>query len=121
MILHKRCVDPFNEPRIDRLLSEVKAAEFILIGATTEGAVKATALGLLQRHRNVTIVVDAIGTHDNQEAKLALRKMEAKGAKLVETRKIAGHSHLKLVGLCNCESCQRRGNKISISPSIDPI
>ena len=49
IILYKRCLDPFDEPRIDRLLSEMRADEFILIGASTEGAVKATALGLLQR------------------------------------------------------------------------
>ena len=106
VILHKRCVDPFDEPRIDRLLSDLRAGEFILIGASAEGAIKATALGLLQRGKNVTIVVDAVGAHDTTEAKLALRKMQAKGAKLVETRAIAGPSHLKQVGICHCESCQ---------------
>ncbi|HEW78387.1 MAG TPA: isochorismatase family protein, partial [Phycisphaerales bacterium] len=49
IILHKRCIDPFDEPRIERLLSEVRANEFLLIGACAEDAVKATALGLLQR------------------------------------------------------------------------
>ncbi len=106
IILHKRCVDPFDEPRIDRLLSEVKAAEFILIGASAEGAVKAAALGLLQRGKNVTVVVDAVGSHNNKEAKMALRKMQAKGAKLIETKMLAGTSHLRLVGACDCESCQ---------------
>ena len=113
IILHKRCVDPFNEPRIDRLLSEVRASEFILVGTCLEGAVKMTALGLLQRGKKVTIVVDAVGTHNNKDAKLALRKMETKGAKLVETKKIAGTSHLKLVGVCNCESCQGLARKAS--------
>jgi len=49
VILHKRTVDPFEEPRIERLLSEVLADEFVLIGAGTEDAVEATALGLLRR------------------------------------------------------------------------
>ncbi len=105
VILHKRCVDPFEEPRIERLLSEIRADEFILIGAITEGAVEATALGLLQRGKKVRVVIDAIGSHDKQEANLALRKMEAKGAKLVETKKIAGISHLRHIGICGCESC----------------
>ena len=39
IVLHKRCVDPFDEPRIDRLLSEVQAGEFVLIGTSAEGAV----------------------------------------------------------------------------------
>jgi len=111
VILHKRCVDPFDEPRIDRLLSEVKANEFILIGISLEGAVEATALGLLQRGKKVTIVVDAVGSHNKREAKLALRKMETKGAKLIETKKLAGISHLKHVGVCDCESCRGQRRK----------
>jgi len=108
IILHKRCCDPFEEPRIERLFSELQAGEFILIGASTEGAVKAAALGLLQRGRRVTVVVDAIGSHNKRLAGLALRKIRAKGAKLVETRKIAGTGHLKYVGACLCHSCQPR-------------
>lgn len=111
VILHKRCVDPFDEPRIDRLLSEVRATEFILVGTSLEGAVKMTALGLLQRGKKVTVVVDAVGSHSKKEAKLTLRKMETKGAKLIETKRLAGTSHLKQVGICNCESCQGLGRK----------
>jgi len=111
IILYKRCLDPFDEPRIDRLLSEMRADEFILIGASTEGAVKATALGLLQRGKRVRVVVDASGLHNKKQAKLALRKMEAKGAKLVETKRLAGVSHLRQVGICNCDTCQRRTKK----------
>jgi nicotinamidase-related amidase len=99
IILHKRCIDPFDEPRIDRLLSEIRANEFILIGAIAEGAVEATALGLLQRGKRVSVVVDAVGAQDKQKARHALRKIGAKGAKLVETRRLAGTSHLKSVGV----------------------
>ena len=92
------------EPRIERLLSEVRADNFVLIGASAEGAVKAMALGLLQRGKKVSVVVDAVGLLNKREAKLALRKMGAKGAKLTETKKLAGVSHLRQVGICNCES-----------------
>jgi nicotinamidase-related amidase len=114
VILHKRCVDPFDEPRIDRVLSEISVAEFILVGASAEGAVKAAALGLLQRDKKVSVVIDAVGYHDNREAKMAFRKMEAKGAKLIETRRLAGISHLRLVGACRCESCQRMLQKVTV-------
>ncbi len=114
VILHKRCVDPFDEPRIDRLLSEIRANEFILIGTSLEGAVEATALGLLQRGKKVTVVIDAVGSHNKREAKLALRKMETKGAKLIETRRFAGVSRLKHIGVCDCESCRRLGRKAQV-------
>jgi nicotinamidase-related amidase len=114
VVLHKRCTDPFDEPRIDRVLSEVCAAEFLLIGACAEGAVKAAALGLLQRDKKVCVVIDAVGYHDHHEAKMAFRKMEAKGAKLIETRRLAGISHLRTVGICDCETCQRLYQKAVI-------
>jgi len=115
VILHKRCVDPFDEPRIDRLLSEVRANEFILVGTSLEGAIEATALGLLQRGKKVTVVIDAVGSRNKREAKLALRKMETKGAKLIETKKLAGVSHLKHVGVCDCESCRGLSRKAQVS------
>lgn len=119
IILQKRTEDPFDEPRIDRLLSELCAAEFILIGACAEGAVKAAALGLLQRDKRVSVVVDAVGYHDNREAKMAFRKMEAKGARLIETRRLAGSSHLRQVGVCHCESCQRIGQRVAVGMPQD--
>ena len=119
VILHKRCVDPFDEPRIDRLLSDLRASEFILVGTSLEGAVKMTALGLLQRGKNVTVVIDAVGMHDKKDANLTLRKMETKGAKLIETRKLAGMSHLRQVGVCDCESCRGAGRKTPINAADD--
>jgi nicotinamidase-related amidase len=119
IILHKRCVDPFDEPRIDRLLSELRASEFILVGTSLEGAIKMTALGLLQRGKKVTVVIDAVGSRDMKDAKLTLRKMETKGAKLIETRRLAGTSHLRCVGICHCESCQGAGRKAQVSAAQD--
>jgi nicotinamidase-related amidase len=112
IVFHKRSTDPFDEPRIDRLLSELRNTEFILIGATAEDAVKATALGLLQRGKKISVVVDSVGCHNNKEAKLALRKMAAKGAKLIETKKLAGTSTLKHVVICNCKNCRQKTAKI---------
>jgi nicotinamidase-related amidase len=106
VIVAKRCVDPFDEPRADRILSEVKATEFILFGGTVEGALKATALGLMARRKFVTILIDAVGYHDRGAAEVALRQMEAKGAMLAETRSLLGSSHLHHIGVCTCSMCQ---------------
>lgn len=114
VVLHKRCVDPFEEPRIERLLSEVRADNFVLIGVSAEGAVKATALGLLQRGKKVSVVTDAVGLINKREAKMAFRKMKAKGARLIETKKLAGVSHLRQAGICDCESCKKRMRKAEV-------
>jgi nicotinamidase-related amidase len=118
LILFKRCPDPFSEPRAERVLTELKADEFIIIGAAVEDAVKATVLGLLQRNKKVTIVVDAVGSHDKHAAELAFRQMQAKGARLVETRSLAGLSHLKRVGICGCDRCKGLLDKL---PEEQPI
>jgi nicotinamidase-related amidase len=106
IILNKRCEDPFDEPRAERLLSELKTDEFIVIGAVAEGAVASTVLGLLQRGKRVTVLVDAVGTHDRRKADVAFRKMKAKGAALIETRAYAGLTRLRSVGVCDCKLCR---------------
>ncbi|MHC4221047.1 MAG: cysteine hydrolase family protein [Planctomycetota bacterium] len=106
IIFDKRSVDPFKEARIERLLSEIRVDEFVLIGTGAEDSVMATALGLLQRDKNVTVITDAVGFLDSSQAKLSFRKMEAKGAKLIDTKKFAGTSGLKQAGICRCNSCR---------------
>lgn len=106
IILHKRCTDPFEEPRIERLLSEVHAAEFLVIGALAESAVKALVLGLLQRNKKVTVIADALGSLNSKEGDIATRKMKAKGAKIIETKKLVGESHLQNIHACDCKRCR---------------
>ena len=96
VIFYKRCVDPFEEPRTDRMLTQLEADEFILIGALLEGAVKATALGLLARDKNVKVLVDATSSNVKREARLALRHMKAKGVKLSYTKTLLGSPTLHL-------------------------
>ena len=117
IILHKRCHNPFDEPRADRILSELKGTEFLLIGAGVEDAIKATALGLLARKKYVTILVDAVGSHDKYIAEIALRKMEAKGARLIKTASIVGLSHLHMVGACRCDKCRAKPPKSTLGIS----
>lgn len=95
-IFCKRGVDPFKEPRADRMLTELEAAEFILLGSLVESAIKATALGLLARGKNVRVLVDATGSGNKRAAVLALRHMRAKGAKLTDTQTLLASSDLHL-------------------------
>jgi hypothetical protein len=57
-------------------------------------------------------VVDAVGTHNRKQAALAFRKIVAKGAKLTDTKSIAGRSHLRRVGICHCRACLGRGSTL---------
>jgi len=105
VIFYKRCFDPFREPRADRMLSELEADEFILIGALTEGAVKATALGLLSRHKSVTVLVDATGSYNMTVGEVTLRLLLERGGKLTDTKTLLGSTCLQLAGAHDFNSC----------------
>lgn len=111
IILCKRTMDPFDEPRAERVLTETKANEFLVIGGPTETAVLTTVLGLLVRQKNVIVLYDAVGSLDKGAAEVALRKMQAKGARLMDTRSLFGASSLRMVHACTCDRCRGRMSK----------
>jgi nicotinamidase-related amidase len=78
------------------MLTELEADEFILIGSLVEGAIKATALGLLARGKKVRVLVDAVRSGNKRAANLALRHIWAKGGKLADTQALLGSSVLRL-------------------------
>ena len=90
VIFEKRTTDTFSLPRADRLLTNLKTDELIVMGTHVDTALCATVLGLISRRQNVFIVTDAIFCDDHNSCKLALRKMEAKGAKLITTESLTG-------------------------------
>ena len=94
-IFCKRCIDPFEEPKVDRMLTELEANEFILIGSLAEGAIRATALGLLARQKHVSVLIDAVHSDNKAAAELAFRHMWAKGAELTDTRALLDSFHRK--------------------------
>ncbi len=96
VIFEKRGEDPFTEPRIDRLITELRTDAFVVFGMGVETGVKATVLGLLSRKKKVLLVSDAVNGSPTRQADLALRQMEAKGAKLVSTAGITGKRRIAL-------------------------
>lgn len=106
IILCKRTTDPFDEPRAERFLTETKANELVVIGGPAETSVLTTVLGLLMRQKKVIVIYDAIGSLDKNAAQVALRKMQAKGAKLLDTRSLFGASALRVVHACTCDRCR---------------
>lgn len=115
LILCKRTIDPFDEPRAERILTEAKASEFVVIGGSVETSVLYTVLGLLTRGKSVTVLVDAVGAHEKAAAEIALRKMRAKGARLVESKSLFGNSSLRQVNACECDRCRGKLRKASLS------
>jgi len=100
IMIQKRSFDPFDEPRADRILTGLDGDEFILIGTPVEGAVKATALGLLLRQKKVTIVTDAVGQLNTYIAHTAWEQLHSKNIRFVHANRLTKTSpRLRAVAL----------------------
>ena len=85
LLFRKRTRDVLSNPKADRFLTQLKAQEFIIVGVGAERAIKGLALGLLARHKTVTVVSDACGYWSAADGDLAIRQMVAKGIGAVKT------------------------------------
>jgi len=88
IIFRKRTRDVLSNPKADRFLTHLKADEFIVFGVGLERAVKSVALGLLSRHKSVTVVTDACGYWSAADAELAVRQLLAKHIRLTTVAEI---------------------------------
>ena len=82
-ILAKEHRDPFTNPKLDRLLTELPIRRFVVFGISIETSVRLLALGLLLRHRRVAVVYDACGWWNIEDGEMALRQLSAKGCELL--------------------------------------
>jgi len=82
LIFRKRTDDLLCNAKADRFLTQVKTDKIYIFGNTVERSVKVLALGLLARHKKVTIVTDACGCWNEEAAHWALRQIETKGGEL---------------------------------------
>jgi len=74
--------DPFTNPKLDRLLTEMPARRFVVFGMALDTSLRLLVLGLLRRNRRVALIQDACGYWNPQEAAMALRQLLVKGCEL---------------------------------------
>src|SRR5262249_51982843 len=75
--------DPFTNPKLDRLFTEMPARRFVVFGVPLESSVRLLALGLLRRCRRVAVVTDACGYYNESEGNMVLRQLGVKGCELL--------------------------------------
>jgi len=88
LIFRKRNKDIFSNPKADRFLTQLVADEFIIVGVGLERSIRALALGLLARHKPVTVVSDACGYWSGGDGDLALLQLGAKNIRLVDVAEL---------------------------------
>lgn len=82
-VLIKRHRDPFTNPKLDRLLTEMPARRFIVFGLPVESSLRLLVLGLLLRGRSVAVALDTCGWWNQNEADMAIRQVLAKGCEAI--------------------------------------
>jgi nicotinamidase-related amidase len=70
--------NPFDSPRLDRLLSETQTPLWVIVGGPLESVVRMVILGLIQRRQPLVVVRDCCGLRDPLDFDLAMRKLESK-------------------------------------------
>lgn len=102
--------DPFTNPKLDRLLTEMPAQRFIVFGIPLETSLRILVLGLLRRKRRVTLLTDTCGYWNRQEADMVLRQLSVKGCRLT-----TAHEYLRIALL---NMARRLGIRVRSSRSV---
>jgi len=94
IILEKQTLDVFDNPHASAIVERLgKDVEYLVFGVATEYCVRLAAKGLLERHRKVSLVKDAIETLKAEDGRRALEELKSLGARLITTDEaIAGAS-----------------------------
>ena len=86
VVLEKQTLDVFDNPASEALLKNFpENCEFLVFGVVTEFCVRLAAKGLLDRHRRVALVTDAIETIDRKQGDATLDELGRRGARLITT------------------------------------
>lgn len=123
VIFRKRSNDLFANPKADRFVCHLPAAEYIVVGTGLENALRAAALGLLTRNKSVSIITDACGFWDGQEADLTVRVLQAKGVGLLTVEELTARRLPRPIRYPLCSFGQislRNGLYASITPPAYP-
>jgi nicotinamidase-related amidase len=76
--------NPFDSPRLDRLLSETQTPLWVIVGGPLESVVRIVILGLIQRRQPLAVVRDCCGLRDAMDFDLVMRKLESKNVEWID-------------------------------------
>lgn len=88
--------DPFTNPKLDRLFTEMPARRLVVFGVPLETSVRLLVLGLILRGRRVVVINDACGFFNEAEAAMTCRQLEVKGAEIASADTYVGNAVMQL-------------------------
>lgn len=89
VVLEKQTLDVFKTRQADELVERLgPEAGFIVFGVVTEYCVGCAVKGLLQRHRHVAVVQDAIEALSAEAGKSCVAEFQKLGARMITTAEV---------------------------------
>jgi nicotinamidase-related amidase len=88
--------DPFTNPKLDRILTEMPVRRFVVFGVPLESSLRMLVLGLLRRKRRVVLLRDVCGYWNGQEADMVLRQLSVKGCEVASASQYLGAALARL-------------------------
>lgn len=86
IVIEKQTLDVFDNPLTDEIVNRLpREAHYFVFGVVTEYCVGLAAKGLLERHRHVSLVTDAIETLKTEDGRRTLDELRSLGARFVAT------------------------------------
>ena len=95
-IFEKRTNNIFTHAKLERLISEIPTATFIICGAGMVHIAAHAAIGLRSRGSGVILASDATTTVDIPAGKMAQLRMKAKGVVFARTSQIVSQSSIHI-------------------------
>jgi nicotinamidase/pyrazinamidase len=92
MIVEKKKLDPFSNPRLEIILDGLAADRYVVYGVVTEICVRLMAEGLMRFGRPVDVVVDAIRPLSESAGKHWLDQFRAAGGNLITSAAVEAAS-----------------------------
>ena len=88
LLFEQRVTDMFTHSRLERLITELSPATFVICGAGVAHGVFEAAVGLRSRRFGVVVASDAVAVLPGEKDEMAILRMEAKGVVFAPTRLI---------------------------------
>lgn len=86
IILEKQTLDVFQSRHADELVKRLGTkAEILVFGVVTEYCVSLAAKGLLERGRQVSVIVDSIETLNREAGERSIKELKTLGANFITT------------------------------------
>jgi len=94
-IFEKDKLSVFSNPNFEKAIEGIRKEIFVVYGVATEYCVKKCVEGLLEKNKNVYIVVDAIKPVDEKKGKEFIEYISSKGVILITTSSLVLPRRLK--------------------------